>query len=160
VATFCLRRTTKHERPSSAAARGIITTTYGTFPLPFLLSIAVYASSVQRDAIVPVGIATNMSTSTNPDDSTMVQESTTVQRDVEEENRWETSAAAYKGGVSLQDVNLNIPSEMNELFGAFLAQDIGKKSRLRAYIRRLQTPAQQQPNGKLRCCSRTVVFVY
>jgi hypothetical protein len=101
-----------------------------------------------------------MSTSTNPDDSTMVQESTTVQRDVEEENRWETSAAAYKGGVSLQDVNLNIPSEMNELFGAFLAQDIGKKSRLRAYIRRLQTPAQQQPNGKLRCCSRTVVFVY
>jgi hypothetical protein len=51
---------------------------------------------------------------------------------------------------------------MNQVYEALNITKIGPKSRLRTYIGRLQAHAQQQqqqqPNGKLRCCSRILVF--
>ena len=69
----------------------------------------------------------------------------------EEENAWEEAAAAVddEGGLILQSVNLNSESEMNQVYEALNITKIGPKSRLRAYIRRLQTQHEEQQRDHL-----------
>jgi hypothetical protein len=69
----------------------------------------------------------------------------------EEANAWEEAAAAVDddGGLILQSVNLNSETEMNQVYEALNITKIGPKSRLRAYIRRLQTQHEEQQRDNL-----------
>ena len=73
-------------------------------------------------------------------------EATAVEQRTEEENSWEAAAAAVDDGAGLilQSVNLNSETEMNEVYEALGITKIGPKSRLRAYIQRLQAQTQFQ----------------
>jgi hypothetical protein len=64
----------------------------------------------------------------------------------EEENAWEEAAAAVDddGGLILQSVSFISETEMNQVYEALNITKIGPKSRLRAYIRRLQTQHEEQ----------------
>ena len=90
----------------------------------------------------------------------------TVEWRQEEENAWEeTAAAADNGrGIELQSVNLNSETDMQEIYDALAVKGPGPKSRLRAYMQRLQTPKpaspQQQQNGTLRRCFCIRVLVF
>ena len=77
---------------------------------------------------------------------TIMTEAIEGEQRTEEESSWEEAAAAVDDGAGLilQSVNLNSETEMNEVYEALGITKIGPKSRLRAYIQRLQAQTQFQ----------------
>ena len=72
-------------------------------------------------------------------------EATAAEKRTEEKHSWrEAAAAADDGeGIEILGVNVNSESEMQEVYEALKITKIGPKSRLRAYMQRIQ---QQQRN--------------
>jgi hypothetical protein len=82
-------------------------------------------------------------------------------RAVQEEKAWQDAAAAFDEGrgIALRGVTLNNLALMENIYAALSIADFAAKTRLNAYIQRLQQQQQQQQqNGKLRCCFCILVF--